>query len=72
VRLEIRVDDGLCMGAQRCLYLAPGVFRLNDAGQAEIHGRGAMSDDELIEVARQCPNFAIVVIRDGEILVGEE
>ncbi len=70
--LEIRVDDGMCMGAQRCVYLAPDVFTLNDLGQAEVLDPGARSEDELIEIARQCPNFAIIVKRDGQVLVGEE
>jgi len=68
--LEVRIDDGLCLGAQRCVYLAPAVFDLNANGQAEVLEAGALSDDELIAVARQCPNFAITVLRDGEVVVG--
>ena len=68
--LDVRVDDGLCLGAQRCVYLAPAAFDLNANGQAEVVDAGALSEDELIEVARQCPNFAITVRRDGEVIVG--
>lgn len=70
--LQVRVDDGLCMGAQRCVYLAPGVFRLNDVGQAEVADAAAVSEEQLIDIARQCPNFAIVVVRDGDVIVGDE
>ena len=68
--LEVTVDEGLCLGAQRCAYLAPTVFELNAAGQADVLDPGSVSEADLIAVARQCPNFAITVTRDGEILVG--
>lgn len=69
--LEVTVDEGLCLGAQRCIYLAPRVFELNAAGQAEVLDPAAVSEADVMAVARQCPNFAITVIRDGEVLVGE-
>lgn len=69
---EVTVDEGLCLGAQRCIYLAPKVFRLNAAGQAEVLDPASIPEADLITVAQQCPNFAITVIRDGEILVGGE
>ena len=68
--VEIRIDEGLCLGAQRCLYLAPAVFDLNGNGQAEVIDPAGLPDEELIEVARQCPNFAITVLRDGHVVVG--
>jgi ferredoxin len=68
--LEVTVDEGLCLGAQRCAYLAPAVFELNAAGQAEVLDPASVPDEQLVEVARQCPNFAITVVRDGEVLVG--
>lgn len=70
VALEVTVDEGLCLGAQRCLYLAPTVFELSAAGQAEVVDPASMPEADLIAVARQCPNFAITVRRDGEVLVG--
>ena len=68
--LEVRVDEGLCLGAQRCLYLAPAVFDLDANGQAEVVDAAGLPEEELIEVARQCPNFAITVLRDGQVVVG--
>ena len=70
--LEVRVDEGLCISAKRCIYLAPAVFDLTSNGQAEIIDATAMPEDELIEVARQCPSLAIIVVRDGEVIVGED
>ena len=68
--LEVRVDEGLCIGAQRCVYLAPAVFDLNAGGQAEVVDATALAEEQLVEIARQCPNFAITVVRDGVVLVG--
>jgi ferredoxin len=68
--LEVTVDEGLCLGAQRCIYLAPTVFELNAAGQADVLDPASISEDDLISFAQQCPNFAITVRRDGELLVG--
>lgn len=68
--LEVTVDEGLCLGAQRCIYLAPTVFELNANGQADVLDPASISEDDLIAVAQQCPNFAITVTRDGEVLVG--
>jgi ferredoxin len=67
--LEVTVDHGLCLGAQRCIYLAAGVFELNGSSQAEVVDPTAIAEAELVEIARQCPNFAITVVRDGEVLV---
>jgi len=68
--LEVTVDEGLCLGAQRCAYLAPTVFELNASGRADVLDPASISEADLIAVARQCPNFAITVLRDGEVLVG--
>jgi ferredoxin len=69
VGLEVIVDVELCRGAQRCIYLAPGVFDFDAEGQAEVLDPTAIAETDLVEVARQCPNFAITVVRDGEVLV---
>jgi ferredoxin len=70
-RLDIRVDEGLCCGAQRCVYLLPEVFELGSQGYAEVLDPSAASEESVIQVAAQCPNFAITVLRDGYVLVGE-
>lgn len=68
--IEVTVDHDLCLGAQRCLYLAPGVFELDGSGQAEVVDLTTIAEEELVEIARQCPNFAITVVRDGEVVAG--
>jgi len=71
--LEVEVDAGLCIGAQRCVYLASDIFEMGDDGCAHVKpGSGDGLDDRIIEVARQCPNYAILVRRDGEVIVGED
>lgn len=70
VPLQVVIDEDLCLGAQRCAYLAPAAFELNAAGQAEVLDSGTLSEEEIVAVARQCPNFAITVVRNGEVLVG--
>lgn len=57
----IRVDEDLCMGAQRCLYLAPSTFELNAEGIAEVVDPRALSEEQAEKIAYECPNFAIVV-----------
>jgi ferredoxin len=71
--LEVEVDPGLCIGAQRCVYLAPEIFEMGEDGFAHVRaGSGADLDEKVIQVARQCPNYAILVRRDGEVIVGED
>jgi ferredoxin len=57
----VRVDDDLCMGAQRCLYIAPESFELNDDGIAEVTDISGMTEEQAEKVAFECPNFAIIV-----------
>jgi len=71
--LEVEVDPGLCIGAQRCIYLAPDIFEMGEEGFAHVKAAGGDTVEEtVIQVARQCPNYAILVRRDGEVIVGEE
>lgn len=57
----VRVDDDLCMGAQRCLYIAPDSFDLNDEGIAVVTDISGMTREQAEKVAFECPNFAIEV-----------
>ena len=71
--LEVEVDPGLCIGAQRCVYLAPEIFEMGEDGFAHVLEASAPGLEEtIIQIARQCPNYAILVRRDGEVIVGEE
>jgi ferredoxin len=57
----VKVDDELCMGAQRCLFLAPDTFELNDEGIAEVTDISGMTREQADKIAYECPNFAIEV-----------
>lgn len=70
--LEVWIDPDLCMGAQRCVFLVPEVFEMTARGVAVVRDPRGRAETEVVEAARQCPNFAISVWRDGEVLVGEE
>lgn len=58
---SIKVDEEVCMGAQRCLFLAPKVFDLTGEGIAEIIDSSSLSEEEAEKIARECPNLAISV-----------
>lgn len=68
--IEVRVDDGLCAGARRCVHLAPEAFSMTPTGVAEVRDAGALPEEALLRVAAECPNEAIVVVRDGRPLSG--
>jgi len=69
--VTVQVDEGMCMGVQECLRLAPGTFELR-RGKAYIRtvhiGAGAADSQEaVLAAAAACPNFAITVWVDGQI-----
>lgn len=61
MKFTIEVDPDACMGAQRCTFLAPSVFDLNDDGIAEVKEPSALTTEEAHNVAAECPNLAIAV-----------
>ena len=63
--LEVRIDEGACMGSHECSFWAPGVFDNRDDGKAFVVDVDAQPEDKVIEAARRCPNFAIAVFKDG-------
>jgi len=58
----VDVDSGLCMGAQRCTYLKPEVFNLDDDGIAEVTDPQLLTEEQADFVAEECPNMAISVV----------
>jgi ferredoxin len=58
---EIKVDPDMCMGAQRCTYLAPEVFELQDDGTATVIDASSLTEEKANEFADECPNLAIIV-----------
>ena len=70
-RIDVSVDHDLCMSSGECVFHLPAVFDLDEAtGQAVVRldAAQAAGTDDLVRTARLCPNFAIRVVVDGEIL----
>ncbi|WP_037075963.1 ferredoxin [Pseudonocardia spinosispora] len=59
----VRIDSELCMGAQRCMFLAPEVFDLNDEGIAEVLDTSGLTQERAEKLAYECPNMAIEITR---------
>lgn len=87
MKLTIKVDPDLCIGAASCVTIDPATFVLNEENKAEVldHGQadgGAryervveMNEDEkerLILAAQSCPTLAIYIFDEsGEQLYPE-
>ena len=64
-RVEINIDD--CMSAGKCVGDHPQGFAFDDDELATlVDGGTALTDDEMIRAARNCPSRAIMVFdEDG-------
>lgn len=58
----VKIDPELCMGAQRCMFLAPEVFDLNEEGIAEVLDTSGLTEERAGKLAYECPNMAIEVV----------
>ncbi len=65
---EVEIDGDVCMGSGNCVYEAPGVFALDEAGVANVIDPTGSSEDHVVAAARHCPTHAIIVRRDGVTL----
>lgn len=60
------IDREECVSAGRCISSAPGFFVFDGDELAAVDESGDRPDDEaLLRIARQCPNGAIRLARDG-------
>jgi ferredoxin len=68
VGYEVSIDGELCIGSATCVITAPEAFVLDADGIATVVPAAAatLSDDELLDIARNCPSGAITLRRDGE------
>jgi len=66
--LEVEIDRDVCMGSGNCLYVAPGVFALDEDGVATVVDPDSSTEDDIVVAARNCPTHAITVRRDGVTL----
>jgi ferredoxin len=56
----VTVDREACIGAQNCLFWAPGVFEIDDDGLAVVIGDvTAVPREQLVAAATECPTQAI-------------
>jgi ferredoxin len=58
------IDREACMGSGNCLYWAPGIFDLDDAGVAIVTGDLEGNEENVRLAAKNCPTRAIQV---GEV-----
>ena len=62
--MRVRVDGSKCQGHNRCYALAPGLFQVDELGNAHERNDGAVPP-ELEEKARlavlNCPERAITI-----------
>lgn len=64
--MKITVDRELCIGAGTCTVVAPKTFDLDDELKAVIKDPEGDSNDTVIESAKVCPVFAIILEGDGK------
>lgn len=87
MKLRIKVDPDLCIGAASCVTIAPETFQLNDENKAVVFDHGTETPprtyERTIEVnenekenillaAQSCPTLAIFIFdEDGNQLFPE-
>jgi ferredoxin len=60
-RLEIVVDRELCLGAQNCRHIAPGVFEIADDGLSRVISDDPAGLEAALAAAESCPSGAIAI-----------
>ena len=67
---KIKIDREKCIGARSCMFLAPGVFQLDDENLAYIVDPESEKDDNILLAAKSCPTLAIEIFdEEGKKLV---
>ncbi len=65
--MHVHVDQGKCQGHNRCVVLAPSLFRADDLGTAAVIGDGSVPPDQeanALLAVDNCPEYAITVTDD--------
>ena len=60
-KYKIKVLQKTCIGAVSCLALSPNIFKLNDAGKAEVIADGEDDAENILMAAQSCPTRAILI-----------
>lgn len=66
-RIEVHVDEGMCMGVESCVRHAPGAFALDADRRSTAVVPPTDELETVLSAARSCPNFAITVYVDGKV-----
>lgn len=76
MKIRVKVDPDLCIGAASCVTVSPATFVMNDENKAEVLDHGdapggpsyerdievtEAEKDEIILAAQSCPTLAIFV-----------
>jgi ferredoxin len=66
----VEIDPSACIGSGSCIAAAPAGFRRDDEGRAFPTPEAAgLSDEVLLDVARNCPSGAIYLLdAEGEMV----
>ena len=64
--MKITIDRDLCIGAGTCTVVAPKTFYLDDELKAVVKDPEGDNKDTIIEAAKVCPVFAIILEEDGK------
>ena len=64
-RYRIDVDPRACIGARRCVEVAPKHFRMDATAIAHPVEEVTDADEAVLEAARSCPTDAITVTDAG-------
>lgn len=82
MKIRVKVDPDLCIGAASCVTVSPSTFRMNDENKAYVldHGdepEGPMYEreidvteaekEEIILAAQSCPTLAIFVYDEAGV-----
>ncbi|MDP2631203.1 MAG: ferredoxin [Candidatus Uhrbacteria bacterium] len=80
MKLTIKVDPDLCIGAASCVTIAPDTFELNNENKAEVLDHGQAPDgpqyertvevteeekEIMIMAAQSCPTLAILIFDES-------
>ena len=58
----LKIDKQSCLSSGRCVAVAPTAFGLDDDQLAEVlGGAAALSDEQLLAIAKTCPSCAILL-----------
>lgn len=80
MKITVKVDPDLCIGAASCVTIDPGTFVMNDENKAEVldHGEAPggpsyeremeVTEDEkenIILAAQSCPTLAVFILDEA-------